>query len=502
MTKQLAGMSPVRHAMITVGVILGMLMQLLDLTIANVALPHMQVSLGATRDEIDWVLTSYIVAAAIATPITGWLTDRSGRKPLFLASIIAFVAASALCAVGQTIGQMVLFRTVQGIAGAFLVPLAQSTLLDINPPASRGRAMALFGAGVMIGPILGPMLGGWLTQEYDWRWVFLINVPVGAIAALLTWYAMPDTARLKRRFDVSGFALLAIGLASLQLVLDRGSQLHWLASWQIGVGIAVAVAGLAMFVVHILKARRPLFDPRMFRDRNFTGGLIFMGVSGMMLFAGLSLLPPLLQDLLGYSTLDTGVLMAPRGAGTLMTMLLVGRLVGRVDTRILAGLGVGLLACASYEMSLFTLNMGRAPVIVSGVVQGVGLGLIFVPVNTVAFATLDARQRTAGTSLFNLARNIGGSTGISIMATLLTRNIQLGDAGLMTSPGRHATLLMHRQAAMAAYIDDFRLMMVLTLCTLPLLLLLHPSRAARVRQANDKLPNRHPVHGGPLGSHP
>jgi DHA2 family multidrug resistance protein len=307
---------------------------------------------------------------------------------------------------------------------------------------------------------------------------------------------------LKRRFDVSGFALLAIGLASLQLVLDRGSQLHWLASWQIGVGIAVAAAGLAMFIVHIVTARKPLFDPRMFQDRNFTGGLIFMGVSGMMLFAGLSLLPPLLQDLLGYSTLDTGVLMAPRGAGTLLTMLLAGRLVGRVDTRILAGLGLGLLACASYEMSLFTLNMGKAPVIVSGVVQGIGLGLIFVPLNTVGFATLDARQRTAGTSLFNLARNIGGSTGISIMATLLTRNIQLGDAGLVASPARHATLLLHREAAMAAYIDDFRLMTVLTLCTLPLLLLLQPSRAARVRQPNDKLPNRHPMHGGPLGSRP
>jgi DHA2 family multidrug resistance protein len=354
----------------------------------------------------------------------------------------------------------------------------------------------------MVGPILGPMLGGWLTQQYDWRWVFLINVPIGAIAALLTWYSMPDTQRSKRPFDLSGFALLAIGLASLQLVLDRGSHLHWFASWQIGVGIAAAAVALAMFIVHILRASRPLFDPRMFTDRNFTGGVIFMGVSGMMLFAGLSLLPPLLQDLLGYSTFDTGLLMAPRGVGTLVTMLLVGRVVGRVDTRILAGLGLGLLACASYEMSLFTLNMGRAPVIVSGVVQGLGLGLIFVPLNTVGFATLAAHQRTAGTSLFNLSRNIGGSTGISIMATLLIRNIQLRDAGLATSPTHHPTLLVHRQAAMAAYIGDFRLMTLLTLCTLPLLLLLQPSRAARVGQPNDKLPNRHPVHGGPLGSHP
>ena len=488
--------------MVTLGVILGMLMQLLDMTIANVALPHIQVSLGATQGEIDWVLTSYIVAAAISTPITGWLADRLGRKPLFLASVIAFVAASALCAIGQTIGEMVLFRTVQGVAGAFLVPLAQSTLLDINPPARRGRAMALFGAGVMVGPIFGPMLGGWLTQEYDWRWVFLINLPVGAIAALLVWYSMPNSPRLKRRFDVSGFALLAIGLASLQLVLDRGSQLDWLASWQIRIGIAAAVAGLTMFIVRLLAASEPLFDPRIFRDRNFAAGVVFMGVSGMMLFAGLSLLPPLLQDLLGYSTFDTGVLMAPRGAGTLLTMLLVGRLVGRADTRLLVGLGICLLAGASYAMSHFTLDMGHGPVIVSGVVQGIGFGLIFVPLNTVAFANLDARQRTAGTSLFNLARNIGGSTGISIMATLLTRRIHLGDASLVTSSTHPAALLVQRQAAMTAYIDDFRLMTVLTLCTLPLLLLLRPSRSARASQSHHKLLNRHPVHGGRLGSHP
>jgi DHA2 family multidrug resistance protein len=420
---------------------------------------------------------------------------------LFIASVIAFVAASALCAVGQTIGQMVLFRIVQGVAGAFLVPLAQATLLDINPPARHGRAMALFGAGVMVGPILGPMLGGWLTQQYDWRWVFLINLPVGAIAALLTFYSMPPSGRSKRRFDLPGFALLAIGLASLQLVLDRGSQLHSLASWQIRIGIAAAAAGLAMFVAHLLTARERLFEPRMFRDRNFTGGMIFMGVSGMMLFAGLSLLPPLLQDLLGYSTFDTGLLMAPRGAGTLLTMLLVGRLVGRVDTRILVGVGAALLACASYEMSRFTLTMGEGPVIVSGVIQGIGLGLIFVPLNTVGFATLAANQRTAATSLFNLARNVGGSTGISIMATLLTRHIPASEAGLAASPARHAALLVQRQAAMAAYIDDFRWMTLLTLCALPLLLLLQrPS--ARIPRLRHELRNRHAVHGGPLDARP
>ena len=485
MTAHLERLSPVRHAIVTLGVILGMLMQLLDMTIANVALPRIQASLGATQDTVDWVLTSYIVAAAIATPITGWLSDRLGRKRLFITSIIAFVAASALCAIGQTIGEMVLFRTVQGVAGAFLVPLAQSTLIDINPPPKRGRAMALFGAGVMVGPILGPMLGGWLTQQYDWRWVFLINLPIGATAALLTWQSMPSSPRSKRRFDLLGFALLAIGLASLQLVLDRGSKLHWLASWQIRIGMVAAAVGVVTFLFHLLSAREPLFEPRMLKDRNFSAGLIFMTVSGMVLFAGLSLLPPLLQDLLGYSTFDTGLLMAPRGAGTLVTMLLVGRLVGRVDTRMIVGIGVGLLACASYEMSHFELDMGQVPVIVSGIVQGVGLGLIFVPMNTVGFATLDERHRTTGTSLFNLGRNMGGSIGISIMATLLTRGIQLGDARLASSTIHPATPLLERQAAMIAYVNDFRLMTVLTLCTLPLLALLQPLRGGKMRQPND-----------------
>jgi DHA2 family multidrug resistance protein len=306
---------------------------------------------------------------------------------------------------------------------------------------------------------------------------------------------------LKRRFDLLGFALLAIGLASLQLVLDRGSQLHWLSSWQIRIGIAAAAVGLATFIVHLLSASEPLFDPRIFKDRNFTAGLTFMTVSGMMLFAGLSLLPPLLQDLLGYSTFDTGLVMAPRGAATLVTMLLAGGLVGRVDTRIIVGVGVGLLACASYEMSLFSLDMGQGPVIVSGIVQGVGLGLIFVPINTVGFATLDERHRTTGTSLFNLGRNIGGSVGISIMATLLTRGIQLGDAGLVSSIS-DATPLLERQAAMIAYVHDFRLMAVLTLCTMPLIFLLQPFRRSRVPESNHRLLNRHATHGGPLGSRP
>lgn len=488
-------LDPTRKLLVTIGIIAGMLMQVLDTTIANVALPHMQTSLGANRETINWVLTSYIIASAIAIPITGWLADRVGRKPLFVWSVVAFTIASLLCAIATSLTEIVVFRVFQGIAGAFIVPLAQSTMFDINPPEKHGRAMALFGMGVMIGPILGPVIGGWLTDNYNWRWVFLINLPVGILAAVLMLTNLPDTQRVRRRFDLFGFALIAMGLAGLQLMLDRGEQLDWFASWEIRIECGLAIAGAWMFAVHTMTAREPLFDPVMFKDRNFTAGLIFMAVTGVMLFAGLALLPPLLQSLYGYSVLQSGFLTAPRGLGTLASMMVVGRLVGRVDARLLVLLGVILMAVSLYQMAGFNLQMDSWPIIISGVVQGFALGFIFVPLNTIAFGTLDPRYRTAGTSLFNLSRNIGGSIGISVVTVMLARNSQISHADLAAhitpysipqylgnlvdaAPGladRAVALLdaeVNRQALMIAYIDDFYLMMIMTLCTAPLLLLL------------------------------
>jgi len=423
----------VQHALVTTGVILGMLMQVLDTTIANVALPHMRASLSATPETISWVLTSYIVASAIAIPTTGWLADRVGRKPLFVWSVIAFTIASLLCAIAQSLTEMVAFRAFQGVAGAFIVPLAQATLFDINPKEKHGSAMALFGAGVMIGPILGPVLGGWLTDSYDWRWVFLINLPVGVLAALLVARCMPKVPKLARRFDLLGFAMLAIALAALQLMLDRGEQLDWFSSWEIRIELGLAIAGFWMFAVHMLTARHPVFDRAMFADRNFTAGLIFMAVMGVMLFAGLALLPPLLQSLLGYSVLQTGFLTAPRGVGTLLSMVVAGRLANRIDARLLVLTGLALLSFSLWQMSGFSLDMDRRPVIVSGVIQGISLGLVFVPLNTIAFATLAAEFRTTGAALFNLSRSVGGSIGISIMTLLLARNVQV----------RHSDLAAH-----------------------------------------------------------
>jgi DHA2 family multidrug resistance protein len=487
------------RACIMIAVILAMLMQVLDQTIANVALPPMQTSLGANRETITWVLTAYIVASAIAIPITGWLAEQVGRKRLFIWSVILFTIASLLCAVAQSLLMMVAFRLVQGVAGAFLVPLAQAVMFDINPPEKHGRAMALFGAGVMIGPILGPVLGGWLTDNFNWRWVFLINLPVGVLAALMMLRFLPATAISKRKFDLFGFFLIAIALGGMQMMLDRGEQLDWFESWEIWIECGLAIAGLWMFGVHMLTARNPIFDPQMFKDRNFSTGLLFMVVTGVMLLAGLALLPPLLQSLLGYSVLQSGFLTAPRGIGTLVSMIVVGRLVGKIDSRLLILFGMVLMSWSLWQMSGFSLDMDQRPIIVSGIIQGFALGFIFVPLNTLAFGTLDPKFRTTAASLFNLARNIGGSVGISVVTVMLARNVQISHSDLAAhitqysippispaitqgAPPITDTVLMmadaeiNRQALMIAYIDDFWLMMIVSLVAIPLLLLLKKGR--------------------------
>ena len=291
---------------------------------------------------------------------------------------------------------MVLFRALQGISGAFIVPLAQATLFDINPREKHGQAMALFGGGVMIGPILGPVLGGWLTDNYNWRWVFLVNLPVGVICTFLMLRYMPKTDKHRRGFDLLGFALLAIALGSLQMFLDRGEQKDWFESWEIIAEAGLAIAAAWMFVVHLVTAKNPLFERSMFADRNFSTGLLFMAVTGVLLLAGLALLPPLLQNLYGYSVLQSGFLTAPRGVGTLISMLLAGRLTGKIDARLLVGIGVALMGISLWMMTGFALDQPSTPVITSGVVQGLGLGLIFVPLQSLAFETLAPRMRTTG----------------------------------------------------------------------------------------------------------
>jgi DHA2 family multidrug resistance protein len=487
------------HGVLTVAIMMAVLLQVLDTTIANVALPHMMASMSATRETINWVLTSYIVASAIAIPITGWLADRVGRRRLFIWSVVAFTAASVMCAMAQNLPEMVAFRALQGVSGAFLVPIAQAVMFDINPPSKHARAMAMFGMGVMIGPILGPVLGGWLTENFSWRWVFLVNLPVGILCTFLLLRYMPSGAVVKRRFDLFGFFLLAMALAGLQLMLDRGEQLDWFESWEVWIELGMALCGAWMFVVHLATGKDPLFDPKMFVDRNFAFALGFMAVTGVLLLAGLALLPPLLQNLYGYSVLDSGFLTTPRGIGTLISMMLAGRLTGKVDARILIFTGIGCLAFSLYQMSGFTLVMGSRPIIISGIVQGLGLGFIFVPLQALAFASLAPSYRTTGASLLNLSRNIGGSVGISVVTFLLARNVQVshsdlaghinwtaipaGAQNMLSQVGGAADTAMamlnaeiNRQALMIAYLDDFHAMMLITLAAMPFVWLLRPAK--------------------------
>jgi DHA2 family multidrug resistance protein len=487
--------------LVTIPVMLAVLMQVLDTTIANVALPHMQASLGATQESINWVLTSYIVASAIAIPISGWLADRIGRKRLMLLAVVGFTAASMLCAIATSLPEMVLFRILQGISGAFLVPLAQATLFDINPPARHGQAMALFGGGIMIGPIMGPVLGGWLTDSFDWRWVFIVNLPVGVLATVMLWRVMPEGEVNRRRFDLFGFFLAAAALGGLQMFLDRGESQDWFESWEIIVEAGLAVAFLWMFVIHTLTAREPIFEKAMFADRNFATGLLFMAVTGVLLLAGLALLPPLLQHLYGYSVLQSGILTAPRGVGTLVSMLLAGKLIGKVDMRLLVALGIGLMGGSLWMMTGFALDQPAGPVVWSGLVQGLGLGLLFVTMQSLAFATLAPKLRTNAASLLNLARNIGGSVGIALVGSQLVRNTQVAHADMASNvtsnsiPTMDPTLLqrigqqgdialqvinaeINRQALFIAYLDDFKLMMILTFAALPLVLLMREGQAS------------------------
>ena len=495
-------LDPARRMLVTIAVMLAVLIQVLDTTIANVALPHMQASLGATQESVNWVLTSYIVASAIAIPIAGWLADRIGRKRLLVIAVIGFTIASLLCAVAQNLSQMVAFRIIQGVTGAFLVPLAQATLFDINPPARHAQAMALFGGGIMIGPILGPLLGGWLTDSYNWRWVFLVNIPVGTLATVMLLRYMPSIPLHRRKFDLIGFALIGLFLAGLQLMLDRGQQLDWFESWEIWIEAGVMAAALWMFLVHTVTTEHPLFERSMFTDRNFATGLLFMAVTGVLLLAGLALLPPLLQRLYGYSVYQSGLLTMPRGIGTLISMLTVGRMARYVDTRWLVALGMALMGWSLHMMAGFALVQGSGPVIFSGIIQGLGLGMLFVTIQALAFATLEPKQRTSAASLLNLARNVGGSVGISLVASLLARNLQTAHAdmagriteqvlpgitsGVVSQLGLPASAALamadaeiNRQAAFIAYLDDFWIMMWLTFAAIPLVLLLRPAKPAK-----------------------
>jgi DHA2 family multidrug resistance protein len=491
---------PLNRPMITLSIMLATIMQTLDSTIANVALPHMQGTLSASQDQIAWVLTAYIVAAAIATPLTGWLVDRFGQKQIFLAAIGGFTVASVLCGMSNSLAEIVAARLLQGVFGAALVPLSQVVLLDINPPEKQGSAMAIWGVGVMVGPILGPTLGGWLTQSYNWRWVFFINVPIGLFASYGVWrYIRPAPATRRMRFDMFGFATLSLAIGALQLLLDRGQQNDWFSSTESWIEVIALVVMATYFVAHTIltPADKSFVDFRLFKDQNFVSGVLFIFIVGLVLYATRALIPTMLESLLDYPVATTGLVTAPSGAGTMIAMLIAGRLIGKVDLRAMLFLGFTITAVSLWQMAHYSLDLSQGDIIWPGVIQGIGLGLVFVPLSAATFATLSPPMRAQGTALFSLVRNIGSSIGISLVQTLLVRNTVIAHASLAervtyANPAWHNPAIasaydlgtlrgaafleasVTQQAAMIAYIDDFWLMLFLTLAVTPLLLLVRP----------------------------
>ncbi|WP_275658176.1 DHA2 family efflux MFS transporter permease subunit [Sphingosinithalassobacter portus] len=491
-----AALPVTNRGLLTLGVMMATLMQILDTTIANVALPHMESALNATADTITWVLTSYIVATAIAIPITGWLADKVGSRNLFLIAVVGFVASSALCGMATSLTEMVAFRALQGISAAFINPLSQTVMLDINPPEKQARAMSIWGMGIMVGPILGPVLGGWLTENFNWRWVFYVNLPVGIVTFLILWLLLPSRPKRQRSFDLFGFSMLALGVSALQLMLDRGQQQDWFSSPEIVIEALTAFTALWIFVVHMALGKNPMFERGLWKNRNLVTAIAFMQVIGVVMMAVMALLPPMLQNLYGYSVLDTGILLMPRGIGVLLTMVVSAQLTQRgFDLRWVVGIGLAIAAVSLWDMTHWSLDMGSHLIIVSGLIQGLGLGLVFMPLNNLAFATLPAEYRTEGASLLNLSRSVGASIGISLVTTMLARNMQVShadlaqfinpqsldsfDPSMLETLGSMGSAVMGmvnaevtRQAAMIAYLNDFWAMMIITAASIPLVLLL------------------------------
>jgi DHA2 family multidrug resistance protein len=486
---------------ITISIMLATVMNSLDTTIANVALPHMQGSVSASPEQITWVLTSYIVSAAIMTPLSGWLADRIGRKRMFLISIGGFTAASMLCGIATSLPEIVLFRVLQGVFGAALIPLSQAVLLDINPPEKHGQAMAIWGAGAILGPILGPALGGYFTENFSWRWCFYINLPIGILAFLgVLFFISGDRLRAAKKFDFLGFGMLTLFIAAFQMVLDRGPSQDWFQSREIWTETILAAVGLWVFVVHTVTTDHPFFDKALIRDRNFVTASVFGFFVGILLFSTMALLPPMMQTLMGYPVLTSGLVSMPRGVGSFAAMFFVGRLIGRVDTRLILMTGLTISCVALWQMMNFDLSMGVWPFVTSGVIQGLGVGLLFLPLSTLAFATIPPHLRPEGSSVYTLVRNLGSSVGISIMNALVVANTQTMHASLAAkvipsdamvraalpaalNPSTAAGITalngeITRQGSMVAYVDDFRLMFIITIACMPMLLLMRRPRRA------------------------
>jgi DHA2 family multidrug resistance protein len=492
---------PVARRLLTASVLTVTLMNTLDMTIANVALPHIQGSLSTSRDQITWVLTSYIVAAAIMTPMTGWLSSRFGLRSVMLVSVVGFTIASGLCGMAQTLPQIVAFRLLQGVFGAAMTPMSQVVLMNIYPVERRNEAMSIWMMGAILGPIMGPVLGGYLTDNFSWRWVFYINLPVGMIS-LIGISAFLERSRNpeKLHLDFFGFGMLALAIGAFQLMLDRGQQRDWFSSTEIGIEAAVAAFCLYLFIVQTVTAKRPFVDRRLFADRNFVLCTAIGFLVGVLLFGVLSILPQMLEQLMGYPVVTTGMLMAPRGIGSFLASLVGARLGQKIDLRILIGIGLMFNALALHLLCNISLQMDGRLIVISGFLQGIGSSTVFAPLATLAFATLDPSLRNEGTAMFTLVRNLGSSVGISVLQVFSYRTSQAVNSQLverlrpdnpvvatmashysLTDPAGIGRLLneVERQAIMVSYINVFYALAILTVVfMIPLFFLSRPKRAA------------------------
>lgn len=510
MTAASASMAAVpgfRRNMVTICAMTATIMQALDTTIANVALPYMQGTLSASQDQINWVLTSYIVAAAIMTAPVGWIANRFGRKKVFIVCSAGFTAASVMCGLAQDITQMVLFRLLQGVFGAALVPLSQAVMLDSYALHERAKAMSIWGMGVMLGPIMGPSLGAWLTETYSWHWVFFVNLPFGIVTVLGLIAFMDETKQNHTlRFDWFGFTALAIGIGAMQLALDRGEQLGWLESPEIVAEAIISAIGFYYFFAHSFTTERPFIQFAIFKDRNFISGCIFMAIMGLVLYSTMALASPYLQNVIGYPIMTAGLLLATRGAGTFVAMMLVGRLMKYFEARTLIASGMLLMSVSLYFMTQWTDQTGVLAIVVISVAQGFGLGLVFVPLSTVSFLTLPNELRTDGTAMLTLMRNVASSIGISVVIAKLTSGgresyailnehvtpfnqaMQMPDvAGILnmtTDSGRAIMdVLITTQAQIIAFSHDYQMVMVVTLCAIPLAMMIGSTKVALRQQS-------------------
>ena len=477
-------------------VMISSVMQILDTTIVTVALPHMQGELGANTEQIGWVLTSYLISSGIFMPLTGFFTDRLGRKRFMVWSITGFTLASMLCGLATNVDQIVAFRLLQGVAGAGMMPTAQAVMITIYPEEERGHAMAIFGLGAMVGPIIGPTLGGYVTQILDWRWCFFINLPVGILALIGAIMFLPETEKVRRRIDWFGFAFLVAAIASMQFVLDRGRQDDWFASPLIQIMTLISVFAFVCLILRNLEmGKHAIFRLDVFRDRNFTLSTLIFATVMFGMYGAMALRPQLLERFLDYPTLTTGLVMMPRGVGTMISMQIAGYMVNRSGAKPLVLVGLVLVFIGSWAFTWYSPQIDPWWVIWPGLVQGFGMGLVFVPLSTITFATLPVTLSAEAAGIRQLGRTIGASIGISLSTSVFASQSQvawnqlgghvtafsgavqhyLGSFNLMPDSAGAGQLLaieLGKQSVFIGMLDAFFMMSLMMVFTLPLLMLL------------------------------